>query len=64
MEVSDNKGHGKFTYDEPSAVPGLKGLKSIFMPEKPNVVKILACPTSQCVQKVKAYMYECVSSLN
>lgn len=64
MEVSDNKGHGNFTYDEPSAIPGLKGLKSIFMPEKPNVVKISACPTSQCVQKVKAYMYECVSSLN
>jgi hypothetical protein len=64
MEVSDNKGHGKFTYDEPSAIPGLKGLKSIFMPEKPNVVKISACPTSQCVQKVEAYMYEGVSGLN
>jgi hypothetical protein len=64
IEISDNKGHGKFTYDTPSAIPGLKELKSIFMPEKPNVVKISACSTSQCVQKVEAYMYEGVSGLN
>lgn len=63
IEVVDNKGHGKFTFVKPSRIPGLKELKSIFMPKKRNVVKLSAFSTSQSVQEVEAYMYEGVSDL-
>jgi hypothetical protein len=63
IEVIDDKGHGKFTYAKPSVIPGLKKLKSIFMAERPKVLKITACSISECVEKVKMYMYQGVSGL-
>jgi hypothetical protein len=58
IEIADDKGRGKFTYPGPSNMPGLKELKSMFVPERAKVLRITPGTTDQCVQKVEAYMFK------
>jgi hypothetical protein len=61
IEVIDDKHHDKYTYEKPSHIPGLKELKTILLSKKPEILEILAAPTSQCVEIIKTYMNGVVS---